>query len=131
MQPAPRNSHRRWSNREVRREVDRHRALWLWGLLLGLVTAAAPAAVHLHHQNACLKLSYEIHALREERDELQEQHRRLSAERAALESPVAIEDWGLKRRGMVHPLPEQVVVVRQAVPQRTDLLAREMRSGRE
>jgi cell division protein FtsL len=111
--------------------VDRNRTLWLWGLLLGLVTAAAPAAVYLHHQNLCLKLSYENNALREERSELQEQHRRLSAERAALESPASIEEWGLGRRGMVHPLPEQLVVVRQAVPQRTDLLAREMRSDRD
>jgi cell division protein FtsL len=131
MQPAQNSTHRRWSNRDVRREVNRHRALWLWGLLFGLVTAAAPAAVHLHHQNRCLKLSYEINALREERSELQEQQRRLSAERAALEAPARIEDWGLERRGMVHPLPEQVVVVRQAVQQRTDLLARKMAAGRE
>ena len=131
MQPPQNNTHRRWSNRDVRREVDRHRTLWLWGLLLGLVTAAAPAAMHLHHQNRCLKLSYEINELRAERSELQEQHRRLSAERAALESPATIEDWGLEQRGMVHPLPEQVVVVRQAVPQRTDLLARKMAAGRE
>jgi len=131
MQHPQNTTHRRWSNRDVRREVDRHRALWLWGLLFGLVTAAAPAAVQLHHQNRCLKLSYEINALREERVELEEQHRRLSAERAALEAPARIEDWGLERRGMVHPLPEQVVVVRQAVPQRTDLLARKMAAGRE
>lgn len=131
MLPARDNSHRRWSNRDVRREVDRPRAIWLWGLLFGLVTAAAPAAVHLHHQNRCLKLSYEINALRVERSALQEQHRRLSAERAAMESPSTIEDWGLERRGMVHPLPEQVVVVRQTVSQRTDLLARRMAAGRE
>ena len=131
MQPPQQHAHRRWANRDVRRQMDRHRALWLWGLLFGLVTAAAPAAVHLHHQNHCLKLSYEINALREERSELQEQHRRLSAERAALEAPSTIEDWGLERRGMVHPLPEQVVVVRQSVSQRTDLLARKMAAGRE
>ena len=131
MQPPQGNSHRQWSNRDVRREVDRYRALWLWGLLLGLVTAAAPAAVHLHHQNRCLQLSYEINALQDERKELQEQHRRLSARRAALESPATIEEWGLERHGMVHPLPEQVVVVRQTVPQRTDLLARRMATGRE
>jgi len=131
MQSPQHNSHRRWSNRDVRRVVDRHRAAWLWGLLLGLVMAATPAAVHLHHQNRCLQLSYEIHALRAERDALTEQQRRLSAQRALLEAPGVIEDWGLERRGMVHPLPEQVVVVRQSVPQRTDLLARKMAAGRE
>jgi cell division protein FtsL len=122
---------RRWSNREVRREVDRNRTLWLWGLLLGLVVAAAPTAVYLHHQNLCLELGYEINALRKERSELQERQRRLLAQRAALESPTSIESWGLERRGLVHPSPQQVVVIRRAVPQRTDLLARRMRPDRD
>jgi cell division protein FtsL len=131
MQQSSMGDGRRWSNREVRREVDRHRALWLWGLLLGLVIAAAPTAVHLHHQNLCLELRYEINALRQERSELQERQRRLLAQRAALESPASIERWGRERRGLVHPSPQQVVVIRRAVPQRTDLVVQEMRSGRE
>jgi len=131
MRPTPTRPDRRWSNRDVRREVDRHRALWLWGLLLGLVVAAAPTAVHLHQQNLCLELGYEINELRKMERELLEQHRRLLEERAALEAPAVVEEWSLDRRGMVHPSQDQVVVVRRAVPRQADLVALETQSVRE
>jgi len=131
MQGPVQQSDRGWSNRDVRRQVDRHRALWLWGLLLGLVVAAIPTAFHLHHQNLCLKLSYEINALRHERAVLLEQQRRLLEQRATLESPASVEAWSIERRGMVRPSPGQVVVVRRTVSGREDLVARKTRSDRE
>jgi hypothetical protein len=131
MQSPSQNSGRRWSNRDVRRQVDRHRAFWLWGLLLSLAVAAGPAAFHLYQQNLCVKLGYEINALRSEEAALLEQNRRLLEQQATLEAPASIEDWSLDRRGMVRPAPEQVIVVRRAVPGRDDLLAQETRSDRE
>jgi cell division protein FtsL len=131
MQSPPHHSERRWSNRDVRRQVDRHRAFWLWGLLLGLAIAAIPTAIHLYQQNLCVRLGYEINALRSEQALLLEQHRRLLEQQATLEAPASVEAWGMDRRGMVRPSPDQVVVVRRTVPGRGDLLAQETRSDRE
>jgi hypothetical protein len=124
------NPHRRWSNRDVLREVDRHRTRWMWGLLLGLVLAATPVAVYIHHQNACLRLSYEIIELKSERTRLLEEERRLKARLAALESLASIEEWS-RGRGLVHPSPEQVVVVRRVDPEASEPVASELRASRE
>jgi hypothetical protein len=107
---------RRWVNRDVAREVDRERVRRLWGAILGLVLAAAPFAAYLFEQNECLRRSYEVSGLRAEHDRLVEAERRLRMERATLESFEAIERWALDRRGLVHPSPEQIVVVRRAPP---------------
>ena len=115
--------HRRWSNRDVLREVDHGRAGWMWGLLLGLVVAAAPTGVYQHQQNECLKLDSEIQALQREKVRLHELQRRLTEQRAALESPAAVEHWS-RQSGMVPPHPDQLVVVRPAPSERGNLVAR-------
>jgi cell division protein FtsL len=51
--------------------------------------------------------------LRQQREQLLEQERRLRMERAARESLEKIEAWALRQRGLVHPSPEHVVVVRR------------------
>ena len=123
MQDTPARPQRRWRNRDVLREVDRGRAGWMWGLLLGFIAAAAPTGVYVHHQNECLKLDTEIRALQRDKVRLHELQLRLTDRRAVLASPATVEAWSL-RRGMVRPTPEQVIVVRTAPPERNDLLAR-------
>jgi cell division protein FtsL len=105
--------HRRWVNRSVAREVDRDRARWLRGVFVAMLLAAAPFAAYLLEQNECLRLSYEASALRQRREQLLEQERRLRMERATRESLEKIEAWALRQRGLVHPSPEHVVVVRR------------------
>jgi cell division protein FtsL len=117
--------HRRWVNRAVAREVDRDRARWLRGVFVAMLLAAAPFAAYLLEQNECLRLSYEASALRQERERLLEQERRLRMERAARESLAKIEAWAMRQRGLVHPSPEQVVVVRRPASEVGDVRARE------
>ena len=108
--------HRRWVNRAVAREVDRDRARWLRGVFVAMLLAAAPFAAYLLEQNECLRLSYEAGALRQRHEQLLERERRLRMERAARESLEKIEAWAVRQRGLVHPSPEQVVVVRRPAP---------------
>jgi hypothetical protein len=110
-------------NRPPTRQMDRHRARWLWGLLGGMVLASGPSALYVLQQNECLRLSYEINALRERDEDLVEQMRRLVARRAALQSLDAIEEWAAGQ-GLVAPRDDQVIVLPQVVPPRPDLLAR-------
>jgi hypothetical protein len=109
-------SHRRWANRAVAREVDRDRARWLWGVVVAMLLAAAPFAAYLLEQNECLRLSYKASALREQREQLVERERRLRMERAELESLERIEGWAARRKSLVRPAPQQVVVVRRQPP---------------
>lgn len=110
---------RRWVNRAVAREVDRDRARWLWRAFLVMLLAAAPFAAYLLEQNECLKLSYEASALRQRREDLMERERRLLVQRAAQESLTRIEAWAQSRQGLVHPAPQQVLVVHPSPPQRS------------
>jgi len=108
---------RRWVNGPIAREVDRDRARRLWGLFAGMLLAATPFAVYLLEKNECLKLSYEVSGLRQQREQLLEQERRLRMERAELESLEAIEAWAATHGGLVHPTPEQTIIVGR-VPER-------------
>ena len=111
MQQLAASTLRRWSNQTVAQEVDRDRTRWLWGLLAALFLASAPFAAYILEQNECLRLSYEASALRQHRELLVEQERRLRMQRAALQSLDEIEAWAVRRHGLVHPSPEQVIVV--------------------
>jgi cell division protein FtsL len=107
---------RRWVNRAVAHEVDRERVRWLWAMFFGMMLAAAPFAAYLLEQNECLGRSYEASSLRAEHERLLENERRLRMQRAALESLESIERWALTRRHLVHPSPEQVVVIQRGSP---------------
>ncbi len=106
-------SHRRWANRSVAREVDHDRVRWMWGVFVAMLLAAAPFAAYMLEQNECLRLSYRASGLRQEREELTEQERRLRMGRASLESLEKIEAWAVKQRGLIRPTPEQVRIVRR------------------
>lgn len=102
---------RHWRNRAVLREIDDRRVRRLWRLVLSMVVAAAPMAVYVLQQNESLKLSYEINALRAEREQLLTEERRLNVEKTRLESLARVERWALQEQGLVLPDGESVVVV--------------------
>jgi len=108
---AQRPAQRHWQNRAVLREIDDRRVRRLWRLVLSMVVAAAPMAVYVLQQNESLKLSYEINALRAEREQLLTEERRLNVEKTRLESLARVESWALEERGLVLPDGEIVVVV--------------------
>ena len=114
---------RQWVNRAVAQEVDQDRARWLWGLFVAMLLGVAPFAAYLLEKNECLRLSYEVSALRQVNDELIEQQRRLRMRRSDLESLPEIETWAMQRHGLVRPLPQQLVVVRRAPPEREEFRA--------
>lgn len=107
---------RRWRNRPVLREIDDRRVRRLGRLVLVMAVATAPMAVYLLQQNESLKLVYELNAVRAEQDRLIEEERRLSLERARLESLERIERWAERKHGLTRPAPGGVVVVRAPEP---------------
>ncbi len=113
---------RRWTNRQVVREVDHQRGRLAWCLLLGIALAVVPSAACLLQQNECLKLTYQIAALRTEQERLLEQQRRLRAEIASRQSLDSIEEWA-GRNGLIRPSSHEAVVVRHASSERVELLA--------
>ncbi len=119
-----RNEHRRWENRTVVREVDRHRARWYWGIFLGLALAVAPGAIYVSEQNRCVKLQYHARELRKDYDALLETERRLSARRTELETLAGIETWAIERRGLERPPRERKIVVRRSTAGTEGVLAR-------
>ncbi len=102
---------RGWSNRPLVREPDAQRARSLWRVLGGLAIALAPAGVCLVQQNECLRVVYELNALRVEHDALREEAQRLRVERARLESFARIEVWAVEERGLRRPDPARVLVL--------------------
>lgn len=122
MHGIPTHSHRRWTNRDVTREFDHRGRRWLWGIVLGVVVASSPFAVWQYQQNECLRLSYGNAELRAQRERLIEEERRLRMQRESLMSLDSIEQWA-DRNGLVHPSPEQVVIVRDVTAERDEWLA--------
>ncbi len=118
------NGHRRWENRAVVREVDRHRARWYWGIFVGLALAVVPGAIYVSEQNRCVKLQYHDRELRKEYDALLETERRLSARRTELETLTGIETWAIERRGLERPPQERMIVVGRSTAGTEGVLAR-------
>ncbi len=118
------NGHRRWENRTVVREVDRHRARWYWGIFVGLALAVAPGAIYVSEQNRYVKFEYDALKLTKEHDALLETERRLSARRTELENLTGIETWAIERRGLERPPRERKIVVRRSTTGTEGVLAR-------
>ena len=114
---------RHWQNRAVLREIDDRRVRRLWRVVLSMVVAAAPMAVYVLQQNESLKLSYEINALRAEREKLLTEERRLSVEKTRLESLARVERWALEEHGLVLPDGEIVVVISGTETETGELMA--------
>ena len=119
-QSAPRPQ---WRNRTVLREIDDRRVRRLARVVLAMAVAAAPTAVYLVQQNECLKIRYEVNDLREQREELLQEERRLSLEQASLESLSDVEDWARRKHGMIQPGAGNVVILPAPEPEAGDLVA--------
>lgn len=104
-------SDRRWRNRAVLREIDEKGVRRLARVVLCIVVAAAPTAVYLLQHNESVKIAYEVNDLRAERELLLKEERRLSLEKARLESLAAVESWARRDYRMIQPGEGTVVVV--------------------
>jgi len=120
---APHAVDRRWQNRPLILEQDTRLVRWLWIMLLAIVIALAPGGVYMLLQSQCLELAYEISDLRSESERLIEEQRRLTVQRARLESLPKIEAWANRRKGLDQPPPEKVVVLQPESTQTVGLMA--------
>ena len=84
------------------RERDPRLGRWLGIMLVAAAVAVAPGGAYLLQQAECVKVSYEVHRLRTEQEELLERERRLKAARARLSSLPRIEAWAGSEGGLVH-----------------------------
>ena len=123
MSQANELSDRRWRNRAVLREIDERRVRRLGRVVLCIVVAAAPTAVYLLQHNESVKIAYEVNGLRAERELLLKEERRLSLEKARLESLAAVENWARRENRMIQPGEGTVVVVPAPEPDAGVLLA--------
>jgi hypothetical protein len=123
MQFLPRSSKRGWRNRELVRETDHRRIRNLWMLLLGIVAAAAPLAVYLVEQIQYVHVRYQIESVRKEHQRFLEAERRFRIQRATLECPPRVEARA-KNLGLIHPAPDQVVIVSSEDAAMENLMAR-------
>lgn len=115
---------RRWRNVTVTRERDGYRTRWMWGLLLGVLAAAAPLAIYLVQQMEHVQVRYRTETLRAERDRLVETERRLRATAAMLEAPERVERQAVRGLGLAHPASSRRVVVGKTGPGRGSLAPR-------
>jgi cell division protein FtsL len=109
MKQAPET--RGWRNRPLVRELDDRGARSLWRVLGGLAIALSPAVACVVEQNECLRVSYELSAVRAEQEALRKEEQRLRVEQARLESYASIESWALEERGLAVPAARQVLVL--------------------
>ena len=123
MQQTDGLSDRRWRNRAVLREIDQKRVRRLVRVVLCIVVAAAPTAVYLLQHNESVKIAYEVNDLRAEQERLFTEERRLSLEKARLESLARIERWARRQNGMIQPEEGAVVVVPSPEPNAGELVA--------
>jgi cell division protein FtsL len=114
---------RHWQNRAVMREIDERRVRRLARVVLCIVVAAAPTAVYLLQHNESVKIAYEVNGLRAERELLLKEERRLSLEKARLESLASVEKWAKRENRMIQPGEGTVVVVAAPDPDAGVLLA--------
>lgn len=114
---------RRWKNVDLVRERDDRRVRRLWSWLLGVVAAFAPTAWYLLQQMEYVQVAYRIEELRDQQERLSETERRLTVERATLEALSRVESRAARELGLVHPAPEQVVVVGDRSLERGGLMA--------
>jgi cell division protein FtsL len=98
------------------RESDRRRlrAMLAGAAAAGVLVTLVLGLVGLRMQQ--VRLSYRLDALRSARTQAEETNRRLSVERASLQSLARIEVEARTRFGMVPPTQQQVQLAREFVP---------------
>ncbi len=102
---------RGWRNSTVHREVDNRHARWAFRVVLGVALALTPLAVYLLQTMSYVETSYAIEDLRGREARLIDAERRLTIERAVIESLPAVERRAGAALGLEHPPPSRVIVV--------------------
>jgi hypothetical protein len=105
------------------RETDHRRIRNLWFLLIGIVAAIAPLAVYLVEQIQYVHVRYQIETVRKDHERFLEAERRFRFQRATLDSPPRVEARA-KNLGLIHPAPDQIVIVRAEDAATDNLMAR-------
>jgi hypothetical protein len=108
--PAP---DRGWRNSTLHREADNRYARWVLRLVVGVAIALAPLAVYLLRTMSYVETSYAIEDLRGREARLIEAERRLTIEKAVMESLPAVEQRAGVELGLEHPKAARVIVVSQ------------------
>lgn len=104
-------SDRGWRNSAVHREVDNRHARWVFKVVLGVAIALAPLALYLLQTMSYVETSYAIENLRGREARLSDAERRLTIEKAVIESLPAVEERAAVQLGLEHPTAARVVVV--------------------
>jgi len=104
-------SDRGWRNSTVHREVDSRHARWAFKVVLGVAIALTPLAVYLLQTMSYVETSYAIEDLRGWEARLSDAERRLTIEKAVIESLPAVEERAGVQLGLEHPKAAHVIVV--------------------
>ena len=104
-------SDRGWRNNAVHREVDNRHARWVIKVILAVAVALSPLAVYLLQTMSYVETSYAIEDLRGHETRLTDAERRLSTERAVIESLPVVEERAGGELGLEHPKAGHVIVV--------------------
>jgi hypothetical protein len=102
---------RGWQNSTVHREVDNRHALWLVKVVVSVAIALVPLAVYLLQTMSYVETSYAIEDLRGAEARLTDAERRLTIEKAVMESLPAVEQRAGVELGLEHPAAARVIVV--------------------
>ena len=104
-------SDRGWRNSAVHREVDNRHSVWVFKVVLGVAIALVPLAVYLLQTMSYVETSYAIEDLRGLEARLTDAERRLTIEKAVMESLPAVEQRAGVELGLEHPKAARVIVV--------------------
>ena len=107
-------SDRGWRNSAVHRDPDTRHSLWVFRVVLVVAIALVPLAVYLLQTMSYVETSYAIENLRGLEARLTERERRLTIEKAVLESLPAVEQRAGVELGLEQPKTARVVVVSAA-----------------
>ena len=102
---------RGWSNSTVHREVDNRHARWVFKVVLGIAVALTPLAVYLLQTMSYVETSYAIEDLRGQEARLVDAERRLTIEKALMESLPAVEKRAGTQLNLEHPTAANMIVV--------------------
>lgn len=95
-------------NARLVKEKDRARARELRRFLIYGAAIVVPLLVYVWQRVEFLRVSYQVEALKKERQDLQEKNKHLSVERSSLMSPDRIERMARQELGLVDPPPADV-----------------------
>ncbi len=107
-------SDRGWRNNEVHRDPDNRRSLWVFKVVLGVAIALVPLAVYLLQTMSYVETSYALEDLRGLEARWTDAERRLTIEKAFLESLPVVEQRAGVELGLERPTAARVIVVSAA-----------------